>query len=206
MKGKFIAIEGPDGSGKSTIINKLKEYFIANDSNIKFTREPGGTRISEKIRDILLDASNKEMTDYTEAYLYAASRLQHVEEFILPNMEDGYHVISDRFSMASVAYQGYGREKNVGLIESINKLAVDMIGEVHYIVLMLTPSEGLVRKKGQKVLDRLESENIDFHNRVYNGYNKLIEKNSAIRVDASQSIDDTFKEVLDALKQVGIEV
>ncbi len=205
-KGKFVAIEGPDGCGKSTIVDKLKEHFEKRNSNIKFTREPGGTEIGEKIRGILLDPENIAMTEYTEAYLYAAARLQHTEEFIIPNLNSGCHVISDRYAMASVCYQGYGREKNAKLISHINQMAVDMVGEVNYIVLMISPEEGIIRKKGQKSLDRLELETLDFHKRVFDGYEKLIEETGAIRIDASKSIDETVQNVLKALEKIGIEI
>ncbi len=204
MKTHFIAIEGPDGSGKSSIIRELQNYVGNNNLRVKFTREPGGTKISEKIREILLDPENSEMTEYTEAYLYAAARIQHTEEFILPNLKDDFHVISDRYAMASVAYQGYGRNKNVDLISHVNKLAVDMLNEVHYIVLMISPEEGIIRKKGQKALDRLEMENVDFHKRVCAGYEELIEKTNAIRIDASQPLDMVFQDVLEALKNIGV--
>ncbi len=206
MKGKFVAIEGPDGCGKSTIVERLKEHFNSKETNIKFTREPGGTDISEQIRDILLNPANTAMTEYTEAYLYAAARLQHTEEFIIPNLEKGYHVISDRYAMASVCYQGYGREKNAKLIAHLNQLAVDMVGDVNYIVLMISPEEGIIRKKGQKTLDRLELETLDFHNRVFDGYEKLIKEEGAIRIDASLSIDETVQNVLKALEEIGIEI
>ncbi len=204
MSTKFVAIEGPDGCGKSTIISMLKDYMSKNGLKVRFTREPGGTDISEQIRDILLNPKNRKMTEYTEAYLYAAARLQHTEEFIVPSLGEGFHVISDRYAMASVCYQGYGRDKNADLIDHINKLAVDMIDEVHYIVLMISPEEGIIRKKGQKVLDRLEMETLDFHKKVYSGYEKLIEQTKAIRIDASKSIDEVFQDVLEALNNIGV--
>lgn len=204
MKGKFIAIEGPDGTGKSTLIEALKKIFLEKSIPAKFTREPGGTRIGEKIRDLLLDISNSEMTCYTEAYLYAAARLQHVEEFIIPNLNNGYNVITDRFAMASVCYQGYGRKQNVELIKKVNALAVEMIGDLNYIVLMASPEEGLLRKKGQRVLDRLELETLDFHERVYDGYKKMISETSAHVVDASMSPEKTLEQVLKIIKKLGI--
>ncbi len=205
MKGKFIAIEGPDGTGKSTLIEGLKDYFASNGIPAKFTREPGGTKIGEKIRDLLLDVENSEMTDYTEAYLYAAARLQHVEEFVIPNMEAGYHVISDRFAMASICYQGYGREQDVELIKRLNALAVEMIDGLNYIVLMASPEVGLSRKKGQRELDRLELPPLDFHRRVYDGYEIMLEETGGYRVDASSTPEGTLKQTIEILKTIGIE-
>lgn len=204
MLGKFIAIEGPDGGGKTTVISRLKEYVSEHNLGVRFTREPGGTRISEKIRDILLDPSTPEMSEYTEAYLYAASRLQHTEEFILPSLESGHHVISDRYTMASIAYQGYGRSRNASFIRNLNQPAVDMIGKVHYIVLMIPPEEGILRKKGQKGLDRLEMETLDFHRRVYDGYESLIDETDAIRIDASKPVEEVVQDVFQALTYIGI--
>ena len=108
-KGLFITIEGPDGSGKSTQIEKLRVYLEKKGYKAILTREPGGTEISEKIRNIILDKNNKEMNNMTEALLYAASRAQHVAEVIKPALEMGETVICDRFIDSSIAYQGYGR-------------------------------------------------------------------------------------------------
>ena len=109
MEGRFITIEGTDGGGKSTQIEKLVEYLKSMGREVVVTREPGGTNISEKLREILLDAKNSEMTDITEALLYAASRAQHVEEKILPAVKEGKIVICDRFLDSSIVYQGYAR-------------------------------------------------------------------------------------------------
>ncbi len=202
-KGKFIVIEGPDGSGKTTIINKLKEEFC-NKKDVIFTREPGGTKISEKIRELLLDVENSEMTSNTEAYLYAAQRLQHTEELIVPNLEKGINVISDRYILASVCYQGYGRENNIELIKHINKLPEKLIGDIYYIVLMVDAKTGISRKKGQKELDRMEMETIDFHNRVCNGYETYRGKKNHIFIDASKVQDEVYSEVLRELEKLGV--
>lgn len=204
MRGKFIAIEGPDGCGKTTLINELKSIVNENSAKVRFTREPGGTKISEAIRNMLLDIKNKEMTDLTEAYLYAAARLQNVEEFILPSLKEGYHVISDRFIMASVAYQGYGREKSVDLIKAINRPAEKIISDINYIVLMCTAEEGLLRKKGQQALDRLETEGLEFHKRVADAYGILAKEEGAIYIDASGTIEETLQKLVDALKALEV--
>ncbi len=202
-RGKFVVIEGPDGSGKSTIVEMLKREFKERQ-DIIFTREPGGTKISEKIRNILLDVDNKEMTDSTEAYLYAAARMQHVEELILPSISCGNHVISDRFVLASICYQGYGREIGTELIEMINKPAEDKLGEIYYIVLMVDAETGIKRKKGQKILDRLEMEKIDFHRRVCDGYLSYKGMDNYIFVDASRSVEGVFSDIIEALNSIGV--
>ena len=109
-RGIFISIEGSDGSGKSTQLSYIKEYFKYHNLDAVFTREPGGTAIGEKIRNIILDNENSEMFPLTEAMLYAAARAQHVRELIVPTLERGRHVVCDRFVDSSIAYQGYGRE------------------------------------------------------------------------------------------------
>ncbi|HBF65866.1 MAG TPA: dTMP kinase, partial [Clostridium sp.] len=109
MRGFFISVEGSDGSGKSTQIKKIDAYLKSKSQEVLLTREPGGTVISEKIRELLLDPSHKEMKAKTEMLLYAAARAQHLEEFILPNLQEGKHVLTDRFTDSSIAYQGFGR-------------------------------------------------------------------------------------------------
>lgn len=206
MRGKFIVIDGPDGTGKSTLIKNIKKYLAENTiiDNFVFSREPGGTKIGEAIRAILLDVNNAEMTDYTEAYLYAAARLQHVEELILPNLAEGRHVVSDRFHLASVCYQGYGRQKNVELIKRLNQLAVDMVGEIHYIILMAQPEIGIRRKTGERELDRLEMASLDFHRRVYEGYKTMMKELPCYEIDASGTEEETFSKVISILKKIGV--
>ena len=113
MRGHFITLEGPDGSGKSTILKLIENYL--GDKGIEFitTREPGGTNIGEKIRHIILDNNNTNMGGETEALLYAAARAQHVHEKIIPALEDGKLVICDRFTLSSLAYQGVGRDLGI---------------------------------------------------------------------------------------------
>ncbi|MBR3784854.1 MAG: dTMP kinase [Firmicutes bacterium] len=170
-RGLFITIEGPDGSGKSTQIQFMKEYFEANGIPCLFTREPGGTSIGEKLRSIILDKDNAEMCDMTEALLYAASRAQHVEELIKPALDSGKVVVCDRFIDSSIAYQGYGRELG-DAVRVINEYAVcGCMPDVTYLM-ELDPSIGKSRINAD-VQDRLELERIEFHNRVYDGYKEI---------------------------------
>ena len=122
-KGLFITLEGPDGSGKSTQIEYLREYFHGKGIETVLTREPGGTEIGEKLRDIILDKGNCEMCDMTEALLYAASRAQHVNQLIKPALEAGKVVVCDRFIDSSIAYQGYGRKLG-DAVRVINELSL----------------------------------------------------------------------------------
>lgn len=196
----LINIEGNDGSGKDTIISMLKDYFSKRD-DIIFTREPGGTNISEKIREIILDVDNTEMTSLTEAYLYAASRMQHVEEKILPNLKEGKTVITNRFIPSSICYQGYGRELNLDIVKMINNPAKELLNNnIINIIILVTPEEGIRRKENQEghQMDRLEKEEIDFHKRIYNGFKEIIKENpeNCIEIDANKEIERVFQNVL----------
>ena len=170
-KGLFITMEGPDGSGKSTQIQFLKEYFEEHGIPCLFTREPGGTPIGEKLRNIILDKANAEMCDMTEALLYAASRAQHVEELIKPALEQGKVVVCDRFIDSSIAYQGYGRELG-DAVRVINEYAICGCMPDLTFLMELDPSIGKSRICAD-VQDRLELERIEFHNRVYEGYQEI---------------------------------
>lgn len=198
MKGIFISFEGPDGSGKTTQIKRFAEFLENRGYSVIMTREPGGTRISEKIRSIILDPDNAEMDGMTEALLYAAARAQHVAQLIRPSLEEGKIVLTDRFMDSSIAYQGYGRDLG-DKIRIINEYAV---GDTHpdlTFFLDIDPLDGLKRAKNRDELDRLEQESLDFHKAVYEGYLKLSEiyKDRYVHIDASKSVDDIFKDITD---------
>ena len=194
-KGYFISFEGVDGSGKSTQIKKLETFFFNKGYQVVLTREPGGTKIGEKIRDIILDTSNEKMTYMTEALLYAASRAQHVEQIIGPAIEAGKIVICDRFVDSSVAYQGYGR--NLGkCINVVNGYAVNGYMPDMTFLMRVKPDVGSGRIKDRE-RDRIEMENEDFYKRVYEGY-EILEKDfpgRIIGIDASQTIEDIEKTI-----------
>ena len=167
-----------------------------------FTREPGGTAIGEKIRAVILDPENEEMCPLTEAMLYAASRAQHVRQLIIPTLESGRHVVCDRFVDSSIAYQGYGRELG-DCVAVINGFAVDGCMPDYTFFLDLDPAVGRGRIKSAD-FDRLEKEKMTFHQRVYDGYVKLIGEDSGrfIRVDASKSVEEVRKEIYSHLDRV----
>lgn len=204
MKGLFITIEGADGSGKSTQIEKLKEYLESKKYDFVFTREPGGTIISEAIRDIILNKDYMEMSHATEALLYAASRAQHVEQHIKPLLEQGKIVICDRFVDSSVVYQGYSRGLGIDNIENINKYATLGLEPEVTILLDIDAEEGLNRKKDQRELDRLELQEFDFHKKVCEGYRKLAElhPDRIKKIDASLSVEEIHNEVIKTIEQV----
>ncbi|NLK98807.1 MAG: dTMP kinase [Epulopiscium sp.] len=198
MRGLFISMEGPDGSGKTTQIELLKEYFLNKGYEVIITREPGGTQISEKIRDIILDVNNKALSNMTEALLYAASRAQHVEEKIKPALENGKIVISDRFVDSSIVYQGYARGIGIDIVESINNFAIQGFMPDITFFFDIEPEFAMKRKAKQKSLDRLEQEHILFHNKVYEGYKILLKRypKRIKSIDARQSIDNIYEQIM----------
>lgn len=206
-KGLFISVEGSDGSGKSTQLENIKKYYENKGVTILATREPGGTKISEKLRTILLDKANTEMSPVTEMMIYAASRAQLVEEVIKPALERGEVVICDRFIDSSIAYQGYGRGLG-DMVESVNLYAIGGVMPDLTIFLDLDPELGRQRvqsRYGQEQMDRLEQEKMDFHYRVYEGYKALAKAypDRIVSIDASRSIEEMRDDIyakLDKLK------
>ncbi|MDD3393889.1 MAG: dTMP kinase [Clostridia bacterium] len=198
MRGFFISVEGSDGSGKSTQIKKIEAYLKKMNQEILLTREPGGTVISEKIRELLLDPSNQAMKAKTEMLLYAAARAQHLEEFILPNLAQGRSVLTDRFTDSSIAYQGFGRELGE-VVAEVNFIATGGISPDITFFLELPPDVGIARKKAEEnhTMDRLEMEKQEFHQRVYNGYKTLcdLQGQRICRIDATQDIDAVFAQI-----------
>jgi dTMP kinase len=206
MKGLFITIEGMDGSGKTTQINKLRDYFEGLGQHVVLTREPGGTLISEAIRELILDIQYKEMDNVTEALLYAASRAQHVREYIGPCLEQGDIVICDRFVDSSIVYQGHARKLGEDMVAKINEYATGGLVPDITFFLDLEHTKGMDRKKNQQDLDRLEAEKEHFHQLVREGYHKLLAANPhRIKgIDASQSIEQVHQEIIKELKAKGI--
>ncbi len=193
MQGYFITFEGPDGAGKTTVINEVVKAIQGQcKQEILVTREPGGSKIAEKIRDIILDPANTEMNAKTEALLYAASRSQHVSEIINPALKRGDLVISDRFVDSSLAYQGQARGLGIDEVAQINAFATGHLEPDLTIFLDLDPAQGLARiakvRSGSE--DRLEQEKLAFHEEVYRGYQKVNQAHpDRVKVvDASQDL------------------
>jgi len=194
--GKLVVFEGPDGAGKTTQVKLAAERLQKMGYSVVMTREPGGTRLSEEIRQLLLDPANREMSPVTEALLYAGARSQLVAEVILPALASGKIVLCDRFVDSSLAYQGFGRGLDLEMLRQVNRFALDRLGRFCTILLDLPPEEGLERgKKREK--DRLEQEDISFHRRVWEGYHFLIkEYPERIRVvDASSQPEIVHQQV-----------
>lgn len=190
-EGLFITVEGPDGAGKSTLIQGLKERLEARTAReVILTREPGGSPLAEVIREVLLDNRYGEMDGRTEALLMAASRRQHIVDTILPALEAGKIVLSDRYVDSSLAYQGAGRELGIEAVRTINAFAIEEVVPTVTILLDVDAQTGLARihdKQSGRVVDRLEQEDISFHNRVRSGYQTLreAEPDRFIYVDAT---------------------
>ena len=201
--GKFITFEGCDGCGKSTQLKLLSDYLTKNNIPHVFTREPGGGKISEAIREILLNGKNSEMTDECEALLYSASRMQHLADRVIPALNDGKLVICDRYVDSSLAYQAHARGLGEDFIESINKLALTKYAPDVTIFIDLTPKQAFARKKGADENDRLEQAGMAFHERVYDGYQKVAQKypERVAKINGNQTPDEIFAQVVQVLKE-----
>ena len=179
MKGLFIVMEGPDGSGKTTQINLLKEYLEEAGYECLITREPGGTVIGEEIRQLILNPEHKEMSPVTEMLLYAASRAQLVHEVIGPALE-----------------QGIARKLGISTVSAVNAPGIGIYRPDGIFFIDLSEAEGLRRKKEQKNLDRMEQEGIDFHHMVSEGYRKVLSgRPEVMKIDGGRSIDTIQKKI-----------
>ena len=196
MKGLFIVMEGPDGSGKTTQINLLEQYLKEAGYECLITREPGGTVIGEEVRELILNPEYKEMSPVTVMLLYAASRAQLVHEVIGPALEAGRIVISDRFVDSSIVYQGIARNLGISTVAAVNAPGIGIYRPDGIFFIDLSEAEGIRRKKNQKKLDRMEQESIDFHHLVSEGYRKVLaERPEVIKIDGGKDIDVIQKKI-----------
>jgi dTMP kinase len=202
-KGIFITMEGPEGAGKTTILEMLYKHYKEKGIKIVKTREPGGIRIAERIREIILNPEHTEMDGRTEALLYAAARRQHLVEKVIPALEEGNIVLSDRFIDSSLAYQGFARGIGIDEIWKINEFAISSVMPDLTLYFDLDPETGLARinKSTDREINRLDLEQLDFHKRVQEGYYKVIEKfpERLYKLEASQGIEDVFEQALHAI-------
>jgi dTMP kinase len=195
-KGIFITFEGPDGAGKTTIINMVTEQL----ENVLLTREPGGIDIAEQIRRVILARENTAMDPRTEALLYAAARRQHLMEKVKPALEEGIVVLCDRFVDSSLAYQGHARGLGIDEVLKINQFAIEDMMPDLTIYFDIEPELGLKRinkNKGREV-NRLDLENLDFHHKVREGYAILMERfpNRIVKIDASDTLEKVFEKTI----------
>ncbi|WP_293978868.1 dTMP kinase [uncultured Clostridium sp.] len=198
-KGLFIVFEGGEGTGKTTAIESIYDWVIEKGLKCIKTREPGGIKIAEEIRQVILNKENTKMDGRTEALLYAAARRQHLVEKVIPALEDGYIVLCDRFIDSSLAYQGYARGLGIEEVMSINKFAIGDYMPDLSILFDLDPKIGLERisMSGEREVNRLDLEKIEFHEKVREGYNKVYNDNKEriTKINADQSKENIVNEL-----------
>jgi dTMP kinase len=204
-KGIFITIEGPDGSGKTTILQMLAQNLEKEGFAVVATREPGGIEIAEQIRKVILDPENTAMDPRTEALLYAAARRQHLAEKVKPALEEGKIVLCDRFVDSSLAYQGHARGLGIDEVYSINEFAIENMMPAMTLYFDVAPEIGLERinkNKGREV-NRLDMEKLEFHQKVREGYMILAERFSdrIVKVDASKDLDTVYGQAEAKIKE-----
>lgn len=204
MKGLVIALEGQDGTGKSTVINAITGYFDEMGLDYINAREPGSTDIGEKIRDILADKANKDMDYHTEALLFAASRSELYDKVIKPNVRKGTSVILDRFLLSSLAYQGIVRGLGVDEVMKINDFFLEGFRPDLTILMDLDAKKSYERLKKLGELDRIESLGEDFQEKVHLAYLKLYEENhmKLIKLDGTKDRESLAQEALDEVKKL----
>ncbi|HEX8947340.1 MAG TPA: dTMP kinase [Dissulfurispiraceae bacterium] len=202
-KGVFISFEGIEGTGKTTQAKILAERLSGEGLRVVLTREPGGTVIGGRIREILLLPEHKEMSHITELLLYNAARAQHLAEVILPSVGDGKVVITDRFTDSTIAYQGYARGLDLGLLGALDRIATGGARPDLTILFDLEAEEGLRRNRGVNKVDRFELEDIEFHRKVREGFLKLAgaEPERIKIVDASLPPEEVGKRIWEIVKQ-----
>lgn len=207
MKGIFITFEGCEGSGKTTLINRVYDNLVAMGKKVYKTREPGGVEIAEQIRNVILNVDNVKMDKRTEALLYAASRRQHLIEVVIPKLEDGYIVLCDRYIDSSLAYQGYAREIGIEEVLNVNLFATAGLLPDKTIYVDVDPKIGLARiRDNNRNQNRLDLEHMNFHEMVYEGYKKVEElfPDRFININGNQDKDavynDCMRVILDLIK------
>lgn len=197
MNGLFITFEGGEGSGKTTIIKNVCNALEAMGKQVVSTREPGGIDIAEQIRAVILNTNNTKMTRETEALLYAASRMQHLSEKVLPALEEGKVVICDRFLDSSLAYQGYARGIGMDKVLQANHFALRYMPNLTFFI-DVKPEVGLKRIQHRDEINRLDLEKLDFHEKVYEGYQILCKMYSSriIRIDGEKPKEEVIASVI----------
>lgn len=204
-QGIFVTLEGGEGSGKTTVIGKLKEYLESRSIPHIITREPGGIEIAEQIREIILNPSHTAMDSRTEALLYAASRSQHLAEKVEPALAEGKLVMCDRFVDSSLVYQGYARGIGIEEVWSINQFAIhDRMPQLTFY-LDIEPEAGLARiaASREREVNRLDLEGLPFHHKVREGYFMLAERFSdrIVVIDASQTLEEVERDIIRSLEE-----
>lgn len=203
-QNKIISFEGGDGSGKTSILEKVEKYLLDNEIEYMVTREPGGVKISESIREIILDTNNTEMDSKTEALLYAAARRQHLTQKVIPELNSGKVIIFDRYVDSSVVYQGYVRGIGMEEVYNLNLFATEGFLPGLTLLLDIDPEIALRRiTDSNRTEDRLDLEGLTFHKKVREGYLLLAKKNPERiqMIDANKEINEVYEDVIDKIKQ-----
>jgi len=203
--GKFITFEGPEGSGKTSVIVAVKEYLEKEGYSLLTTREPGGIKIAEDIRKIILDKENTEMDARAEALLFAASRSQHFHEKILPALNNHDLILCDRFIDSSLAYQGHARGLGIDEVYELNKFGIGNTLPDLTLFIDVPPSVGLKRVfSNSRKVDRLDLETLKFHEKVYEGYMIIAEKykNRFKVVDGTKTVEEVIQDSLKIIKNI----
>lgn len=200
MKGKFIVLEGPDRCGKSTQAKLLVNHLISSGKDVVLTREPGGTPTAEKIRQLVLEPG-VDVRPMAELFLYEASRAQHTQEKIIPALQEGKIVICERYTMSTCAYQGYGRGIDLGIIDTLNKIAT--LETQPDLTLVFLMSDKYFTERGEYLFsDRLEQEDLAFRQKMRQGYMEMVEKTpNAYLINADQNINEIQNRVAQLLKE-----
>ncbi|MEG1499527.1 MAG: dTMP kinase [Clostridia bacterium] len=201
-KGFFITIEGCEGSGKTTQIKMLKEFFEKQKIDGVFTKEPGGTVFGEKLREILKHA-DFEICAIAELLLFESSRAEHMKEVVIPALNANKIVVCDRFVDSSIAYQGYGRGIDLAEIKQLNEIATFGVVPDLTIWLDICPKDAFERKNGMDSGDRIEEEGLAFHDKIYAGFKKICEENPkrVVRIDAKGSCEKVFKDIIKTINK-----
>jgi len=202
VRGKFVSFEGGEGTGKTTQIMRLHNYLTGElGIECKVTREPGGVRIAEQIREIILTPSNKVMDSLTELLLFVAARRQILKELIQPTLESGVWVLSDRYVDSSVVYQGICRNIGVELVKELNNLAIESYMPDLTLYLDIDPEIGLGRVGKRGDLNRLDEETLDFHKRVREGYKMLTEQtpDRLVEINGEPDEETVFKSIKETI-------
>ena len=196
MAGRLVTFEGIDGSGKSTQVQLLEQELKRIRVQFITFREPGGTKLSEKIREILLDKKNIELSSTAESLLFAAARAQLTTEKIKPALGEVEFVICDRFIDSTIAYQGYGRGLDINNLEMINNIATDGLTPDSTFILDINPSKA-VERMDTVAPDRMEATGVDFFRKVREGYHQILEQNPdrCIKINAEQAPKNVFNEI-----------
>lgn len=200
----FITLEGTEGSGKSSVLGRLKDWLMENGHGVVLTREPGGSRLGRTLRSILLDISNQDLTGEAELFLYLADRAQHVRQVIKPALDEGMLVLCDRYADSTVVYQGYGRGLDPKLLHQFNEVAVQGVWPDLTLLLDIDPEIGLKRAMSRNLAEgicnsegRFEAESLLFHHRIRDGYLAwaAVNRHRFAVIDASKTPDEVFEQI-----------